>query len=272
MPELEIAGKRVHFIETAGAPETPPSGRLRPAVVLIHGAGGDHTVWGEQLSGLRGAIRLLIPDLSGHGRSASTDDASIPAHARVIRELILRTGLIRPLVAGHSMGGGIALQAALDDPGLVGGVLLIASGARLAVAARVFEMIEQDPREAIREIARTAYGPQTPDEMVERGVATLSRSSPAVLTQDFRACDAFDVRDRLGSLAVPLRILCGSADRLMLPKFAEKLAASVPGAKLRIIAGAGHLLMIERPEEVNRELAGFVEEVAGAPAPDVVRP
>lgn len=256
MPEADAAGIRVHYLDipAPGSPAAP--------LLLIHGAGGDHTVWGEQLAGLRGRARLVIPDLPGHGRSAPGSETTIAAYAATILRLIEVARVSRPVVAGHSMGGGVALQAALDRPDLFRGVVLVASAARLGVAARVFELIERDPAEAVRELARSAYGPDAPEKLIERGVATLSRS-PAVLAADFRACNGFDVRDRVAELAVPLRILAGEADRLVFPKASEKLAALVPGARLRVVGGAGHLLMIERPAEVNAELLEFAESVGG---------
>ena len=256
MPNRIVAGTRLHYAFS------PAAGNERPPLLLIHGAGGDHTVWGAQAAGLRGQVQLVLPDLPGHGQSGPGDENTIPAFACVIREFAAGLGLPRPIVGGHSMGGAVALQAALDAPEAFRGVALIASGARLGVAERVFESLARDPEGAVREIARTAYGPQAPEEMIERGVETLSRASRETLEADFRACNAFDVRDRLGELRVPLRILCGGADRLTLPRFAEKLAEAVAGSKLLLVPGAGHLLMIERPDEVNAELTAFADEVA----------
>ena len=78
---------------------------------------------------------------------------------------------------------------------------------------------------------------------------------------DFRACDAFDATDRLAGLALPLLALTGEQDRMTPPKFAAFLADRVPGAEARILPGAGHLAMVERPDETNAALSAFVDRL-----------
>src|SRR5262245_47487294 len=133
MPELVVAGTRLHYAFSPGARNG------RPPLLLIHGAGGDHTVWGAQAAGLKGEVELVLPDLPGHGQSEPGDENTIPAFARVLRKFAAGLGLPRPIVGGHSMGGAVALQAALDAPEAFRGVALIASGARLGVPERGFE-------------------------------------------------------------------------------------------------------------------------------------
>jgi pimeloyl-ACP methyl ester carboxylesterase len=79
--------------------------------------------------------------------------------------------------------------------------------------------------------------------------------------RDFRACNAFDVSERLGSLKVPMLAITGAADVMTPPKYAQFFADRVPGATARILPDAGHLAMVEHPHETNAEIRAFVEQM-----------
>ena len=78
---------------------------------------------------------------------------------------------------------------------------------------------------------------------------------------DFTACDGFNVMGRIGSLSIPALVICGAEDRFTPVKYSQYLAGSIPGAGLVLIEGAGHMVMIERPDEVNKAIDTFVENI-----------
>src|SRR5216684_877585 len=117
---MEIDGERIHYVDTGGA---------GPAVVMIHGLGGNLLHFDYALAGrLDAEFRLILVDRPGSGYSsrAASADATLAAQAAMIAELIRALGLTRPLVVGHSLGGAISLALALDHPDCVGGLALIA--------------------------------------------------------------------------------------------------------------------------------------------------
>jgi pimeloyl-ACP methyl ester carboxylesterase len=246
---------RLHALETPA----PPG---RPTLLLLHGAGGDHTVWGAQVSALRRTAGLRVPDLPAHGLSPGPPAPDIAALAAVTAAWAASRTVSAPIVIGHSMGGAVALQMALSGgppPGRPpAGLILVGTSAQLLVNSRIFELVEADPPAALRRIARWAYADGAGEEMIQRGIAHLSRCEPAVLLNDFRSCNAFDVRDRLGEIRCPVLVLCGGADRLTFPAQAEWMAARIPGAEFRMLPGAGHLVMIERADEVNEIVASWI--------------
>jgi pimeloyl-ACP methyl ester carboxylesterase len=97
--------------------------------------------------------------------------------------------------------------------------------------------------------------------MIEASVAQMLEVGQAQTIADFRACDAFDATTRLAGVAVPLLALTGEQDRLTPPKFATFLADRIPGAEARILPEAGHLAMVERPDETNAALRAFVDRL-----------
>jgi pimeloyl-ACP methyl ester carboxylesterase len=170
-------------------------------------------------------------------------------------------GIERAVVVGHSMGGAIALTMALDAPGRVAGLVLIATGARLRVAPAILEKIPVDFDMALDVITRCAWSPVASANLVELGRESLREIGPDVLLGDLAACDRFDVMERLGEVDVPALVIVGSADRLAPVKYARYLADHISDARLVVIENAGHMVMLERPAEV----AGVIGEFLGLP-------
>jgi pimeloyl-ACP methyl ester carboxylesterase len=95
----------------------------------------------------------------------------------------------------------------------------------------------------------------------ELAVKQMAETRQAVLYGDFLACDAFDVVDHLKKICVPTLLICGSEDRMMPPNRSEYLRDEIEGAQLHVLEGAGHMVMIERPEEVASLLTDFLEQI-----------
>ena len=158
-------------------------------------------------------------------------------------------GLTRPIVVGHSLGGAVALQAALDAPAALGGIVLVASSSRLKVAPAILKAIDEaTPDHPFRLDA--AFGFYTSRTTVQTYASDVASVPVDTARADWRACDGFDVRDRLAEVAVPTLVLFGAADPLTPAKHQRALAASVRGASAVEIPGAGHMLPWEAPDAV----------------------
>jgi pimeloyl-ACP methyl ester carboxylesterase len=225
---------------------------------LIHGAGGSHQHWLYQVRDLPQAASYA-PDLPGHGRSPGPGRDSIGAYGDWLLAFMDEAGLGQAVLVGHSMGGAIALDLALRWPDRVAGLGLVATGARLRVAPAILEGLRQDPAETVGLITDWAFGPEAPAEMARLGRRQMNQVDPGVLYGDFAACDAFDVTERLGEIEAPALVLCGTQDRLTPAKYATFLRDRIAGARLHLVEGAGHMLMVERPGAVTRSLVPFLE-------------
>ncbi len=250
MPYLDVGGRRAHYLHRAPV----PAGSL--PLVYLHGAGGTHQHWLYQVRGLPRTPTYAL-DLPGHGQSTGPGYDSIQAYADWLVAFLDAAGLDQIVLAGHSMGGAIALQAALQHPGRVAGLVLIATGARLRVAPGLLDAIRQDLTAAIGLMGDWAYGPEALPEMVRLGQRQLAAAGPEILYGDFQACDGFNVLDRLGEISAPTLILCGTLDRMTPTKYSTYLRDNIRGASLVLVEGAGHMLMIENPGAVAGALAAF---------------
>ena len=252
MPELPVAGVRAHYVHRASA----AVGAV--PLVFVHGAGGSHQHWLYQVRDLPGVPTFAL-DLPGHGQSAGRGHDSIQDYAGWLVAFLDAAGLDRAILAGHSMGGAIALHVALHDPARVAGLALLATGARLRVAPGLLDAIRQDLASAVGLMGEWAYGPSAAPEMVRLGQRQLEAAGPDVLYGDFAACDKFDVLDRLGEISAPTLVLCGTLDRMTPTKYSTTLRDRIPGASLHLVEGAGHMLMVEKPAAVAGALASFAQ-------------
>ncbi len=253
MPETTVHGCNVHFQDTVKS--------SRRTVVFLHGAGASHRVWRDQWAGLKGAARLVIPDLPGHAESSGTARESVEEYAAWLSDFLAELEIRNFVLAGHSMGGAVALAAALAGLRGLDALVLASSGARLRVSPIIFEGLTNRFLEFAPEFVDLILAKDAGPDLREELTADVLSMRPSVFLADFRACDAFDVRDRLGRVRVPTLVINGDEDRLTPLKYGEYLATAVPGAVLKIMRGAGHAVMLEKPTEVNNVIASFIQSL-----------
>ncbi len=225
-----------------------------PTIILVHGAGGNHQHWGYAIRNLRGASVYAL-DLPGHGRSNGLGRSAISDYADFLIRFMDVVGLAKAIVAGHSMGGAIAMTTVLRYPDRVTGLFLIGTGARLRVLPAILDGVLHDFKRTIALICEYAYSPHAPEELVRQGQRQMLRVAPQVVHDDFAACNAFDIMERLGEIRCPTLVICGNEDKLTPPKYAAFLAERIHGAELVLIEGAGHMVMIEKPTPVASAMA-----------------
>jgi pimeloyl-ACP methyl ester carboxylesterase len=223
--------------------------------IFIHGAGFSGECFSHQLAAFADAI---APDLPG--RSTPGEPDSIAAFADFIAEHIEREGLREVALCGHSMGGAVALELVLRRHPAVRAAVLLDSGARLRVAPAIFERLRADFEDGARFVAGFFFADPTPERM-EWAVDAMLRTGQSQTLRDFEACDGFDALERLGEIGVPLLALTGEHDKMTPPKYAQSLTDRVPGAQTRILAGAGHFAMVERPEETSAQIGAFLSGI-----------
>ncbi len=238
----------------------------RPAVVLIHGAGGHHLYWPPQIRRLH-QERVLAVDLPGHGKSAGVGHHTIEDYAAEVIQFVVTLKLSRAILIGHSMGGAIALQAALDAPEHVLALGLLGSAARLPVSPALLHLAGDPSRaeETVQAVIEHSFAERTSERLKELAAQRMLAVRPSVLYGDFLACDSFDATDRAGEVAVPSLILFGREDHMVPVGAGRALAQRMQQAHVELVQDAGHMVMLEQPERVAELLGEFLKGIRYQP-------
>jgi pimeloyl-ACP methyl ester carboxylesterase len=258
---LQVGGKQA-FVATGGR-EFDPS---LPAAVLIHGAGFDHTAWALHSRWFaHNGFSVLVPDLPGHGRSAGPALRSIAEMADWIAALLNAAGAGKAHLIGHSMGSLIALETAARHPDKVSALSLIGTAATMTVGPDLLKAAEANDQAAIDMVSIWGLGfsaerggSLAPGLWMHGGAQrTLQQCAPGVLYSDLAACNAYaDALTSAAKVTVPTTVIIGERDMMTPAKAGKALAAAIPNARTVVLAGAGHMMMAERPDELLAALRG----------------
>ncbi|ALJ35769.1 alpha/beta hydrolase [Azospirillum brasilense] len=251
--DLTVNGQTV-YAHTGGRPFDP----ARPALVLIHGAGMDHTVWSLQSRYLAHHGRsVLAVDLPGHGRSGGAPLPSIEELAGWVAALLDAVGVAKAALAGHSMGALVALETAARHGDRIESLALLGVAETMPVHPDLLAAAALNDPSAIELVIGWGHGPRghvggaaAPGlSLLPGGRRLMQRARPGVLGVDLGACNAY-VRGGAAAAAVscPALFLLGGVDRMTPAKSGKALAAQVRHSKVIQLSGIGHMVMTEAPD------------------------
>ena len=261
--ELKLRGDPVRAT-TGGRPLDPN----QPLIVFLHGASQDRTLWSLQVRYFsHHGWSVLAPDFPGHGLSGGAPLTSIEDMAKWVGELIEGAGFESAAIVGHSMGALVALELAAAQPGLVNAIVITGAASAMPVHDSLQSPADANERIAHEMILGWSLAPQsakgghpTPGLWMSGSLLQTSlNAGDDVLATDLRACNAYTAgADRVGSIRCRALVMEGAADRMVQRGGGDELAAALPnGSKVRI-EGAGHGLMIEKPDAVLDALIDFL--------------
>jgi 3-oxoadipate enol-lactonase len=243
-------------------------GRGEP-VVLVHGLADDHRAWRRVVAPLMLTRRVVLYDLRGHGGSPLGDDAdgSLAQLGADLIAVLDDAGIERAAIAGFSLGGTIAMRAAIDAPDRVSALALIGTSSRVNSAARGWyeeraALVDNDDPEL-----RATLDQDTEDvyrnrpEEIEAGlrIRRESTTDPRGFANACRAMASLNeapLDPELGAITQPTVLVAGDADQHCPPRASEIIAEKISGSTLQVIEDTGHPLPVERPDEVAAAIVG----------------
>jgi len=248
-----------------------------PAMLLLHGVGGNRTVWNTTIPWLAPEFRVLAPDLRGHGRTPAPPGSHLTyleLAGDVLRFLEERHAAPTHLV-GLSGGALLALRIALDQPEKARSLVMVSGAAYTdahtrAVAQRWSEVYAKEGADpfALR-LLKDLYYP----DWIEDHLVFADELREEVRHQDFgaavqwaRSMGTFDERHRVGTLRVPTLIVQGMDDAVVDASHGRILRQSISGAQIRIFAHTGHMVPVERPKETAEAISTFVRALGATPS------
>ena len=224
-------------------------------LIFIHGAGNTGLEYHYQTKYFKDSE---APNLPGHPEGKSCN--SIDDYAQWLHGYVNRGEHSPPVIAGHSLGGAIALMYALSYPEDVKALILVSTGARLRVRPDLLKKLEDSidaPAQWLKKVVEPPYSRVAPD-VAEKIVNGMAKVGAAVQLNDFRCCDKFDVMDKVSQITVPTLVITGTEDDMTPLKYSHHLADKIAGARLVIIEGATHHCLLEKPVEANRAIEAFL--------------
>jgi pimeloyl-ACP methyl ester carboxylesterase len=237
-----------------------------PTVVMIHGAGFDHSAWALHSRWFaHHGVSVLVPDLPGHGRSAGPALRSIAEMADWTAALLDAAGAAKAHLIGHSMGSLIALETTARHPEKVSALSLIGTAATMTVGPDLLKAAEANDQTAIDMVSIWGLGfgaelggSLSPGLWMHGGAQrVLQHCPPGVLFSDLSACNSYaGALAAAAKVTVPTTVILGERDMMTPAKAGKTLAAAIPHARTIVLPGAGHMLMAERPDQLLVALKG----------------
>jgi pimeloyl-ACP methyl ester carboxylesterase len=261
--ELELDRKSA-YAYTGGKPFDP----ALPTVVFIHGAEHDHSVWALQSRYLAHHGRsVLAVDLPGHGRSEGPPLDSVEIIADWIVALLDAAGVQRATLVGHSMGSLICVECAARYPDRIARIVLVGTAFPMKVSDELLNATRDDEalaQDMVNIWSHSAYAqyPSNPGPgfwVMGGNLRVMQRQKPGVMHVDFKACNDYaNGIAAAGKVKVPAMLIVGKRDVMTPPRAAKEIAAALADKRIVEIAGTGHALMAEKPDEVLDALREFV--------------
>jgi pimeloyl-ACP methyl ester carboxylesterase len=264
MAVATVSGTRLHYLD---------AGSGSPPVVLLHAFPLHSGMWDDQVAALAPRWRVVGPDLPGFGGTDPLPDgselATIDGFADLVAGLVAHLGLGPVVVGGLSMGGYVAFAVLRRHPELVSGLVLADTRPgpdTPEVAERRTNQQRQVASEGTANVVESMLGTLLSDQtrtdrpdVVERARALMLANPPAGVIAALEAMKGRgDSTPLLATIDVPVLVVVGEHDGPAPPDVAAEMADAIPGARLEVVPGAGHLSNLEAPEAFNRALESFL--------------
>ena len=242
-----------------------------PAVIFLHGLGGNRSNWQDQLPVFAGKFRALAWDARGYGASGDYDG---PYDFGDVCDDLIRVldhfNIERSHIVGLSMGGRIALEMSGRYPDRIASIVFASTSARpgegptpaqrdeaLRLRRKPFED-GLGARAMAENLAATLMSDNASPEMRARVIESCASVHPECYLKSVETVVTYSGYPPYETVAAPTLVITGTEDKLAPPSFAEQIASKVPNSKLVILEGAGHLSNIEQPAEFNAAVMDFL--------------
>jgi pimeloyl-ACP methyl ester carboxylesterase len=254
MAEVMVRGIKIHYLEIKS---------LRSAVdwlvLFIHGSGGNAGLWQRVMEGLAEGYRSIAVDLPGHGLSQGDGFKSVSEYGDFVNDFLEALELRKVVLGGHSLGGAVVQDLALRHPQKLKALLLIGTGARLRVLPEALEsMRKMASGEIPPQFYPWGFSEKASPEVIAEGERAWAKTGSSVRYHDFLACDQFDLIGEIEKIRLPSLIACGKEDHLTPVKYSQFLNQKLPGSRMELIDGAGHLVMLENPRALSQAILNFL--------------
>jgi len=257
MPYLQIGETHLfyQFYKREGIP-----------LVFIHGWVGDHSKWENQVNFFSNHYPVIVYDLEGHGKSDPAEDYSIKHHSITLHNFLQKLEVTKIYLVGHSMGGMVAQQFAVDFSDYIQKLVLISTSSkiitslrkRLAVLFMRF-LLRISFKNFFRKLLSYTQSPQKSPEELTAMINCASSIQPHIIRKTFAKMTSFNSSKNISQFENPTLILVGAKDPIISELMVRDLQKKVPNSSLKTITVGYHELMVDNADEINRYILEFIE-------------
>ena len=245
-----------------------------PPLVLLHGFVGDSREWRRQIQVLSDEFTVVAWDAPGSGESSDPPPTwRMPEYADCLAEFVATLGLGRPHVMGLSFGGALALELYRRHPAIPRSLVLAAAyagwtgslppGAAETRLQASVQLAEQPPAAFTSAMIPTLFSGSAAADRVAEFAAIVAEFHPAGFPVMARSLAEADLRDVLPRITIPTLLLSGDQDVRAPLYVGADLDAAIPGSRLVVLRGVGHMINVEAAEGLNTEVRAFLSAVPG---------
>lgn len=244
-------------------------------VVLLHGFPFDHTIWSAQSDALSESVRVIAPDLRGHGQSPVFGEVyDMAALAADVVAVLDRCGVDRAVWVGHSMGGYITMAALREFPDRVAGIGLVATHPhpdtpekRIQRNQSAQQVLGGGAGQVVLSMMNVLFAPalDRKSELAQRIYDVMLRTKTEGLAGALRAmAERPDSANTLATTTVPAVVIAGAEDQIVSVEVMQAMADLLTGAECHVIDRAGHMVMVENPAATTAALRAFLNRFSAA--------
>lgn len=255
MPMLEVNGQELYYVKEG----------VGPNILFIHSLGADFTMWRDQFAAFEKKYCCIAFDCRGHGGSSYTGSFSVADLAQDLKAGLDKIGIHETHIVGIAMGGPIALSFAAQWPDMARSLVLANSfvdmrdPAKGRIDATKKRLESMSMFEFGKEYAATRLMPDTPKDLYTELAEAIAEVEPEAYIDTLRAIFETEFTAELEKVDAPTLVLFGDEDTVTPEHHSVMIRDGIEGAVMQVIAGAGHLSNLDKPDEFNAAIAKFLE-------------
>jgi 3-oxoadipate enol-lactonase len=231
------------------------------AIILIHGAVGDSRLFRFQLKHFGARYKAIAVDLPGHGHSFTGRVPTLDDFINAIEDIAREEGISSFVLIGHSMGGGVCLEACRQRLRGLAGIVLVSTSSVLPVSPALVDILVRDDMDALAELIVGAVFSKKVDLLVGLAKKGLHEMNRDIIKADVEICKRMDYANILEEIDVPVLVIANRRDLVISSGLSSSLAAGIKNSRLVLFDHDGHVPFFENPDSFNAAVDEFLQDI-----------
>ena len=232
------------------------------AVILIHGAVGDSRLFRFQLKHFGTRYKTISVDLPGHGHSCTGNVPTLDDFIDAIEDIVYGEGIDTFVLIGHSMGGGVCLEAYRRRLRGLAGMVLVSTSPVLPVAPALVDILERDDMDALAELIVGAVFSKKVELLIGLAKKGLYEMNRDIIKSDVEICKQMDYSPMLADIDIPVLVIANRRDLIISSDLTAALGARITNSRLALFDHDGHVPFFENPDSFNAAVDAFLEDIS----------